>query len=130
MAQQGAGGESKIDYGNLVVANGAHFPQLRLAQSGEGFQYLSHGPQTFAELFQLGVVVNSGEQNILSRGENTLPILSHLIQGVIDSLRTVNSRSCEVVRRCKRSCTALSSWARRSSLVSGISMRTPTDQSE
>ena len=44
VTQQGAGGESKVDHGYLVVAYGTHFAQLRLAEASEGFQNLSHCP--------------------------------------------------------------------------------------
>ena len=35
MAEQGAGGESEVDHGHLIVADGAHFAQLRLTEAGE-----------------------------------------------------------------------------------------------
>ncbi len=44
VTQQGAGGESKVDQGYLVVAYSTHFPQLRLAEASEGFQNLGHCP--------------------------------------------------------------------------------------
>ena len=44
VTQQGAGCESKVDQGYLVVAYGTHFAQLRLAEASEGFQNLGHCP--------------------------------------------------------------------------------------
>ena len=72
-AQEGAGGESEVDLGDLVVGEGADLGGLRVGQTGGGVEHVVGGALADIELSLLGLQGAGVEDDALACGEDSLP---------------------------------------------------------
>lgn len=86
VSKQCAGGKSDVDAGDLIVGDRLNFAKLRGGEANRGIEDIGAGTHSQLELTQLGLVRPAGEDRFVARGEDSLPVLGELIDGIEDFL--------------------------------------------